>query len=661
MVKVLSGVVAAIVIAAGGFFGFEYYIQHRVAAEFEAAFEQIRATGGKASHGKISFDLLSRTVTVADIAGESAAQPPLRVKIASLTASGVSQPEAARFSADSIKITDLELGLEMPSETLLNITYKAPLIAVRDYSGPASAPRLPASSSLTDLYRVGFELVANITAASVTTPSLTGTMKFSAAVQGGAGNGEFTYSDFVMEDLKRGRIASMKASEAVFRFAQPAGLTKTITGSLADFAAYDTDFSVMATIFDPQKVNDDRYYRVYRQITTGVYTIKFDQFLMRIDGSTVDDVAMRPSRLQLPALMAMTPPPGTSPTPAQTREMLEKMAGVYEGVHIGNAEMRGFAVETPQGPIKLSTMRFNLEDGKVSEFAIEGFNAPTPKGPAKIGRFALKSLDIPNLLRLSALFSNPAQPPPPDKALGVIPLIAGAELKGFVAPYKNTGRPVNIDTFSLDWGQFVGPIPSKVRLTVKMSAPLDASDPGQKMLLTAGLDTAAIDLDLGAAWTEASRTFALEPVSLELGGVLTASARISFANVPREVFSPNVVQATAAAAQIESGTLELVLHDLGGVDLTVAQQARERNVSREAARRAIVDGLRAGNEGAATGNPDAAAALEALARFVETPGQALNIKLTPLGKVPALQLIQLLKTDPLAALAQFRVETSTGL
>jgi hypothetical protein len=661
MVKVLSGVVAAIVIAAGGFFGFEYYIQHRVAAEFEAAFEQIRATGGKASHGKISFDLLSRTVTVADIASESAAQPPLRVKIASLTASGVSQPEAARFSADSIKITDLELGLEMPSETLLNITYKAPLIAVRDYSGPASAPRLPASSSLTDLYRVGFELVANITAASVTTPSLTGTMKFSAAVQGGAGNGEFTYSDFVMEDLKRGRIASMKASEAVFRFAQPAGLTKTITGSLADFAAYDTDFSVMATIFDPQKVNDDRYYRVYRQITTGVYTIKFDQFLMRIDGSTVDDVAMRPSRLQLPALMAMTPPPGTSPTPAQTREMLEKMAGVYEGVHIGNAEMRGFAIETPQGPIKLSTMRFNLEDGKVSEFAIEGFNAPTPKGPAKIGRFALKSLDIPNLLRLSALFSNPAQPPPPDKALGVIPLIAGAELKGFVAPYKNSGRPVNIDTFSLDWGQFVGPIPSKVRLTVKMSAPLDASDPGQKMLVTAGLDTAAIDLDLGAAWTEASRTFALEPVSLELGGVLTASARISFANVPREVFSPNVVQATAAAAQIESGTLELVLHDMGGVDLTVAQQARERNVSREAARRAIVDGLRAGNEGAATGNPDAAAALEALARFVETPGQALNIKLTPRGKVPALQLIQLLKTDPLAALAQFRVETSTGL
>ena len=48
-----------------------------------------------------------------------------------------------------------------------------------------------------------------------------------------------------------------------------------------------------------------------------------------------------------------------------------------------------------------------------------------------------------------------------------------------MAPFKDTGKPVNIDTFGLDWGQFVGPIPSKVRLTTKMSAPLDANDPAR--------------------------------------------------------------------------------------------------------------------------------------------------------------------------------------
>ena len=64
---------------------------------------------------------------------------------------------------------------------------------------------------------------------------------------------------------------------------------------------------------------------------------------------------------------------------------------------------------------------------------------------------------------------------------------------------------------------------------------------------------------------------------------------------------------------------------------------------------------------AVAANPEAAAAVEAVVRFIETPGQTLIIKLTPLGKVPGLQLIQLFKTDPLVALAQFRVEASTGL
>src|SRR5882672_1048838 len=100
---------------------------------------------------------------------------------------------------------------------------------------------------------------------------------------------------------------------------------------------------------------------------------------------------------------------------------------------------------------------------------------------------------------------------------------------------------------------------------------------------------------------------------------------------------------------------------MGGVDLAIAQYARAQNVSREAARSAIVDNIRVSAEKTARANPDAVAAVEALTRFSDTPGQTLIIKLTPLGKVPALQLIQALKTDPLIALAKFRIEASTGL
>jgi hypothetical protein len=379
---------------------------------------------------------------------------------------------------------------------------------------------------------------------------------------------------------------------------------------------------------------------------------------------TVDDVGARPSKLQLPQLMALiasAQPPGTTPTPAQTRDMLQKMAGIFEGIRVGKAEMRGLAIQTPQGPFRLAAIRFNLEDGKVGEFALEGLDAVSPQGPVKLERLALRSLDVANLFRLSSQFSSPGQKPSPDQLFGLLRLLDSTEIKGLVTPYKQSTEPVSIDTMSLNWGQYVGPIPSKARLTLKMSAPLDASGPAPiKMLIAAGMRSAAISVDLGTAWTEGSRTLALDPVVLELGSVLAASARLSFGNVPREVFSTNPQQAAAMAAQIEAGTFEITLRDNGGVDLAVAQYGRTQNLSPEAARGAIIESIKAHSATMATTNPDAMAIADALTRFIEAPRGTLTIKLTPKGVVPAIPLIGVFKADPLIALAEFQVEASTG-
>jgi len=379
---------------------------------------------------------------------------------------------------------------------------------------------------------------------------------------------------------------------------------------------------------------------------------------------TVDDIGVRPSRLQLPALIALIqemPAAGATPTPTQTRDLLEKVAGIYEGLRIGNAEMRGLSFDMPDAPFRLAAIRFNLENGKIGEFAVEGLDGRSPKGPVKIGRFALKSLDIANLLRMASQFSNPGQKPSPDQLLALLLLLEGAEIKGVVAPYKDSNKPVNIDTLNLNWGQFVGPIPSRARLTVKMTGPIDATDPDPfKMLVTAGKDQAAINFDLGATWTEGSRTFMLAPVTAEIGEVGTAAARISLSNVPREVFSINPLQAAIMAAQIEAGTIEIALRDVGGVDLAVAQYARNQKVTPDAARRAIIENIKNTGMTMATTNPDAMAIAGAVTRFIETPRGTLTVKLTPKGKVPAMSLIEAIKTNPLTALAKFQVEASTG-
>ena len=89
------------------------------------------------------------------------------------------------------------------------------------------------------------------------------------------------------------------------------------------------------------------------------------------------------------------------------------------------------------------------------------------------------------------------------------------------------------------------------------------------MSVTAGFE-------LGAAWAEAARSFALSPVSLEFTNLFSLAARVSLGNVPRELFVVDPDAAMLAASQIEAGLVEFVLRDAGALDLAVAQYAKQQ-------------------------------------------------------------------------------------
>jgi hypothetical protein len=659
MIRILIGLIAAVVVAAAGLLGFNLYVQHRMASGIEAAFAQVRAAGGKASHGKVTVDMLARTVTVVDIVAESAVQPPARLRIASLIATGVRQPDRTRVSADSIELADIELATEVTDNVPARVTYKVPRFTVKDYSGPSNPAQLPASESLIDIYRFALQQFTAVAASSVTVPTVTGTINGGAAMTDG---GEFAYSGVALQDIRDGKVAVTKADGFTFTVnASQAGKREKLTGTLANLIAHDFDAAAAGTVLDPERSNDDSYHGVYRKLSAGPYVLATDQGMRaQIDSIAIDDIAVRPSKLQLATILALMPQPGAGPpTEAQAREIMEKLAGFYQGIRIGNAELRGHTMRTQQGPFKLAAIRTNLENGR-GQLVLEGLDVETPKGPFRFDRFTVNSFDIPQLMRF-ATRANAGPKPSPEEIFGLFGAFEGVEIEGAATPFRNTNKLINIDTISLGWGQFIGPIPSKAHLVAKLNVPIDATDPAMQPLVAAGLDRAAIDIDLGAGWTEQSGAFVLASASLDIGNLLKASARVAFANVPRGLFSPDPVQAAKVVGQIEAGAIELTLHDSGCVDLAVAQYARARNVSRETARGAITDQIKAFGQTISAANPDAAAAVDAVIRFVETPGQTLIIKLTPLGKVPGLQLVQLLKTDPLIALAQFRVEASTGL
>ncbi|WP_298880405.1 hypothetical protein [uncultured Bradyrhizobium sp.] len=654
MKRILIGLIAAAVLAAGGWFGFNLYAQHRVMAEVEAAFEHIRSQGGKASHGKVAFELSSRTLTIENIDVEPGRAPLAAIKAASFKAVGLRQVNETRIAADNVEISGAELALDgAAGPASMKLTYKIPQITLANYSGPANMQGAPASDSLLDAYRFGLEQFARMTASSLNVPTI------SAAMSGitGGGSGEITYSGLTFRNITSGKIDTIRVDRADVAINVQQPRPDKITSGFSDATIEDFDANVVIAALSPNKPNDDSYHRVYRQISTAYAMTSTSGIGAKIGRILVEDIAYQPSKFRPGELLAvLSKDPSAAQNPAQMRELMEKVANLYEGARVGKVTLADLSMETPQGTGKFNAIRYSE-----GEFAVEGLDAPTPQGQFKMERFALKSFSVPNLMRWAASLTTSGRAPSPDQMLGLFGVLAGAEIKGVVAPFKNTKKQVIVDTVSLDWGQLIGSIPSKAHVVAKLVTPTDPSDPKQLPLLAAGIDRLAIDLDLGAAWTEQASSFALTPATLDIGGIARAQLHVALGNVPREVFSSDPAQFMGHAARVEAGALEFSLRDNGGVEAAATQYARSQNVSRDAARQAFADSVRAHREEIAAANPEAGAAVDAIASFVETPGQTLVIKLTPRAKVPLMQMMQLLQTDPGSALAQFRIEASTGL
>ena len=659
MKRILIGLIVAAVLAAGGWFGFNLYVQHRATSEVEAAFEQIRKQDGKASHGKVAFDLPTRALTIEDIAIEPGPQSQMQVKIAGIKATGVRQLDDGQFSADAIEVTGTVFAIDSAvGPSPLKAVYKIAQATIRDYTGAVRGQFVPASNDITDLYRFGLEQFNSVTASSIEVPTI------AVSIAGKPGlakpdGGDFTYSGLVMKNLKRGKVEATKADRFTFTFTTvQAGKSDTLTGELSNLAMADFDAVAMLATLDPQKANDDTFHQVYRQISTGPYALTSGDVRVRIDGLAIDDIAVQPSKLRFAEMFAALPKdPSAPPTPAQARDMIEKMTGVYEGLRIGKIEIGKTSIGTPQGTANVNMVRYR--DG---EFAVEGVDTPSPQGQFKMERFALKSFSVTGLMRWAAdLTKTMGRAPSPDQMMGLFGVLAGAEIKGVTAPFKNTKKLITIDALSLDWGQLVGSIPSKAHVIAKFVTPTDPSDPRQRPLVLSGIDQLAIDLDLGAAWTEQSNNFVLSPATLDIGGIAKAQLRIALGNMPREMFSTDPAQFMGQAARVEAVALEFSVRDSGFVDSAVAQNARGRNVSRDAARQTLVDSVRIYRADVAAANPQAGTAVDAIASFIETPGQTLVIKLTPRAKLPLMQLMQLFNADPEGTLAQFNIEASTGL
>src|SRR5262249_25058438 len=157
-------------------------------------------------------------------------------------------------------------------------------------------------------------------------------------------------------------------------------------------------------------------------------------------------------------------------------------------------------------------------------------------------------------------------------------------------------------------------------MKLKFSAPLTSMDAELARLFAAANATSiAANLDLGAGWTEASKTLALAPVAVDLKDWFSANASLALGNVPRDAFTidPNyAAKMQILALGMEAGPVEFTLRDTGGLVRVIAILAKEGNVSPAEARAQLLDGFKQSSAQLTDGHPELAPVVEAVAKFM---------------------------------------------
>jgi hypothetical protein len=668
MRKVIVGLIVVLIAGAGGYLGLDYWAQRAVARQVEAMLDGWRASIGSATHGRIELDVLARTVKITDVVVQPRSAPLPRITVARVVASGLDLSGRPAH----VLLTDVEISEEVPGQRGGVVTYKAPSVTLKDFSTRPLVPRKVTSAL--DLTRLWLELASVTSAAWIEAPSLTMTMTPGGRALTGVaslppGALEVTYTNLFFRDVREGRIAEAGADGAALR-AGLLGPARELKGGIGKIAVLDADVAPILAFLDPTRPKGQGYQRVYRHVSIGPYSLRFvDGTSVSIDRIVAEDVGLRPDKLLLEDLQFLrdvTTVPGGAATPGQSSMLLDKVAGLYEGVQLGKLEIEGLAVKSAGGRVSLTGFRIErLQNGRLGEMSFEGLDAKPPFGdPVSFNRIVFKKLDIANLMRLmgAELATPPGRPPGIDRLAAMSNLLEGFELKGVLVPEPRTGRKGRIDA-SVVSGAFIGGVPSDVRASFKMSMPISARSPEPfiNWLVVAGLNTLVAEADLGLRWNEAAETLALEPATIQVGGVVSLSVRTSITKATRDLFSTDAIKVMEGALAAELGPIEVTIRDLGMVDILAAEAARMRGQGPEAGRSLLLEQLTLDAQRQTQLYPAAQSLYDAAGRFLQGKGETLTVRLTPRGRVRVLALIEALRLSPPenALLTAFTIEAAS--
>jgi len=652
-----------------GYFGIRSYAQYRAEQEVDTVFATIRATGVSATHGPPRFDLWSRSLTIADITLTRTQTDRTTIKIGRVVASGVGLPTGGRASVGRTEVSDIDIDIDATIMMAMPVVvrYRIPNAVIEGYVGPIVPIRTPNSGSVLDLFRLGLEHIVAVDMKTLTIPALTGsaTLVTGAGMPKNASPSRVTYrfssTGMAIRDVHDGRVGSSTIGRIDIGLDMEfARATKKMTSSMADVVYEDIDAGAMLAALDPANTKDDVYRRIYRRASAGRYVVDSDEAgQFTAEAFVMEDVGLRPSKLQIAELISLANSlsTGVTPTPENMSALLLQARRLCEASSFARIQLSGLSMRTPdKASGTLAGIRLDdWKDCRLGEIAVEGFDVQAPsQPPVKIGRLAVKSLDIANLMQAIERMDGTAHPE------GIFKMLSGFEIAGLVAPIEKTGETISIHQAAVSWGRIIGDLPTTARITANITAPIGQDDAALREFFAASdRRSFSMGFDIAAEWDERSLAVTLAPLALELVDVGAISGRAHLLNVSSELLS-NPATFASIAPSIGIGQIELVLRDSGGVGLAIGAFARQHNMTVERARTELIGQIKLAGQQSAASNPGHLAVAVALATFLSGPRHVLTLTLTPKWPVQLLEFAAELGRAPDRALADIEITAAAS-
>lgn len=509
--------------------------------------------------------------------------------------------------------------------------------------------------------------IERFAATRISTPELTLSQSVATTEQ------KTVYSNLVLSEIAGGRIARYSIDKGSYdikmRLPDSEGAIedKHVAVSTGVIAGQDIDVAYLARLYTEKAGPDDKVAKpLYGPLSVKTVSFsdgdgRFSYDEIRSDGFT----ARMPSEPLLDTLKALTVTKDPDQLPPEERQALfAKVVSILDMIGRSNMQLIGFKADAPDEKegaagkrVKAAIDRIDMQmDSRKLDFGLNGLSIGDGDGKIEVAEASLKGFDwsstIEGISQIIALDETEIETFQFNRLIPELGRVRVGGINVDIAAPKEpeeepTGTPERIrftlKNFEMGLTKPFNGIPTDIEIRqddLTLPIPADATEDVFVEARKLGLETLAFSYGLSAGWDEPNSNLVIRDISLssrDFGSVNLAGLVSGFTE---EFFSFDVNRAQAALFGLAGREVKLTVRDEGLMAKAIKLYALQNDMTEDQVRGTLTLVASVMLQQVAAEQPKLQGAVEALVRFISTPGTlTVTVKSTGVNGLGVFDLV----------------------